>query len=95
MQRLALVLEQSGQVIYSLFFATEARRLSGGHVNARLVEAWAFWRGRLINQVLGHAYLARLQARRVRPRANRVVLQAVIVRLHVLAAYFTGDAVQA
>lgn len=91
-QHLAQVLMREHQILYAEYFATIAVQLSSGDAFARMSLATTLWERRLPAAVLYQTGILRMQARRIRPRPRRRLLQRSIAELHcVCAAYVRND----
>jgi hypothetical protein len=92
-QHLAQVLLRENHILYAEYYAAIALQQSKGEALARLSLATALWERRLPAAVLYLTGILRIQARRIRPRSRRRLLQRSIAELHcVCAAYVRNDA---
>jgi len=90
-QHLSLLCLRDDQLAYADYFSHRALELSGGDAFARITRARVLWERRLPLAVLHETSILRAQARRVRPRKRRRLLQAEIGELNVKAYCYVAD----
>lgn len=87
-QNLAQWLLRQNQVLYAEYFANRALEASNGNALARISLAHALWERRLPAAVYFQLDILRVQARSIRPRAKRALIQSNIAELHCMCAAY-------
>jgi hypothetical protein len=90
-QHLALALHEKDYAVHAMYFAHVAGGLSGGDPFTRLIKAKVLWLRRLPNAVVYETAILRAQARRLRDRRRRHLLQREIAELNILAHAYTNE----
>ena len=90
-QHLALLLENQGYSVHAMYFARQAVHRSAGDPIARLMVAKVVWMRRLPTAVFYETDILRVQARRIKNRGRRRLLQAEIAGLNLKAHAYLGN----